>query len=101
MAGQKVTPLSQQRSNFVGALHSNHRLDRSTPRMKALSISPFFVKYIAIWTSFCLVAVFILVWDRKRLLPEWREYLSFLCVPWKLRLFAPAFLFVTIAGRYN
>jgi hypothetical protein len=69
--------------------------------VKALSISPFFIKYIALWASFCLAAVFILMWDRKRLLPEWREYWSFLCVPWKLCLFAPAFLFVTLAGRYT
>ena len=69
--------------------------------MRALSMSPFFVKYIAIWTSFCLVAVCILVWDRKRLLPEWREYVRFLGVPWKLCLFVPAFLFVTFAGRYT
>jgi hypothetical protein len=69
--------------------------------VKALSISPFFVKYTAIWAAFCLLAIFILVWDRKRLLPEWREYLRFLCVPWKLSLFVPAFLFVTIAGRYT
>jgi hypothetical protein len=69
--------------------------------MTTFSISPFFVKYIAIWISFCLVAVFILVMDRKRLLPEWHKYLSFLCVPWKLWLFVPAFLFVTFAGRYT
>jgi hypothetical protein len=69
--------------------------------MNALSISPFFVKYMALWASFCLLAVLILAWDRKRLLPEWREYLRFLCVPWKLCLFAPAFLFVTFAGRYT
>jgi hypothetical protein len=69
--------------------------------MKALSISPFFVKYIAVWAAVCLVAVFIMVWDRKRLLPELREYWSFLCVRWKLCLFAPAFLFVTFAGRYT
>ena len=69
--------------------------------MNAVGSSPFFVKYIAIWASFCLIAVFILVWDRKRLVPEWREYLSFLFVPWKLWLFVPAFLFVTFAGRYT
>ena len=45
--------------------------------MKALSISPFFAKYIAAWASFCLVAILILVRDRKRLLPEWREYSEF------------------------
>jgi hypothetical protein len=65
------------------------------------SASPFFVKYIALWASFCLVAAAILVWDRKRLVPEWREYWRFLNVPWKLCLFAPAFLFVTFAGRYT
>ena len=67
--------------------------------MNAAGISPFFVKYIAIWTSFCLVALLILAWDRKRLLPEWREYWRFLCVPWKVCLFVPAFFFVTVAGR--
>jgi hypothetical protein len=69
--------------------------------MKVRSISPFFVNYIAIWASFCLAAVLILVWDRKRLLQEWREYLRFLCVPWKLCVFAPAFIFVSVAGRYT
>jgi hypothetical protein len=69
--------------------------------MRTLGSSPFFVTYIAIWASFCLVAVGILVWDRKRLLPEWREYLRFLSVPWKLWLFVPALLFVTFAGRYT
>ena len=67
--------------------------------MNGAGISPFFVKYIAIWTSFCLVALLILAWDRKRLLPEWREYWRFLCVPWKVCLFVPAFFFVTFAGR--
>ena len=65
------------------------------------SISPFFDRYIAIWTSFCFVAVLILVLDRKRLVPEWREYWRFLTVPCKLWLFVPAFLFVTFAGRFT
>jgi hypothetical protein len=69
--------------------------------MKLFSISPFFVRYIAIWISFCVVAIFILMRDWKRLLPMWREYLSFLFVPWKLCLFVPAFLFVTFVGRYT
>ena len=69
--------------------------------MNTFSISPFFVKYMAIWVSFCLVAVLILVWDRKSLIHEWREYWGFLCVPWKLWTFVPAFLFVTFAGRYT
>jgi hypothetical protein len=69
--------------------------------MNALRTSAFFVRYIAFWASFCLVAVGVLVWDWKRLLPEWREYWRFLCVPWKGWLFVPAFLFVTFAGRYT
>jgi hypothetical protein len=69
--------------------------------MKELNISPFFAKYIAVWAPFCLVAVVILVWDRKRVVPEWPEYLRFLSVPWKLCLFVPAFLFVAFAGRYT
>ena len=64
-------------------------------------MSPFLIKYVAIWVTFCLVAAAILVWDRKRLVPEWREYWRFLIVPWKLWLFVPAFLFVTFAGRFT
>jgi hypothetical protein len=69
--------------------------------MNAISISPFFVKYMAIWVSFCFVAVLILVRDRKSLIHEWREYWRFLIVPWKLWLFVPALLFVTFAGRFT
>jgi hypothetical protein len=69
--------------------------------LRVVNISPFLVKYITLWASFCLVAVFILVWDRKHLFSEWRKYLRFLIVPWKLWLFVPAFLFVTFAGRYT
>jgi hypothetical protein len=57
--------------------------------MSEVSISPFFVKYIAMWAAFCFLAVAILVWDRNRLLPEWHDYLRFLIVPWKLWLFVP------------
>jgi hypothetical protein len=66
-----------------------------------MSISPFFANYMAMWTAVCLVAAAILVWDRRRLVPEWRGYLRFLAVPWKLCLFVPALLFVTFAGRFT
>jgi hypothetical protein len=69
--------------------------------MNTLSPLPFFVIYVAMWASFCLVAAAILVWDRKRLVPEWCEYLQFLTVPWKLCLFVPALIFLTFAGRYT
>jgi hypothetical protein len=57
--------------------------------------------YIAFWVLFCLIAIAILYKDRKQLYPEWREYWRFLCVPWKLAIFVPAFLFVTFAGRFT
>jgi hypothetical protein len=69
--------------------------------MNAFSVSRFFAWYIASWASFCLIAISILVWDRKHLVAEWREYWRFLCVPWKLWLFVPALLFVSFAGRYT
>jgi hypothetical protein len=64
-------------------------------------ISPFFVKYMAAWVSFCVAAAILVVRDKKRLFPEWRSYWGFLIVPWKLCLFAIAFAFVTFAGRYT
>jgi hypothetical protein len=33
--------------------------------LRVVNISPFLVKYIAIWASFVLVAVFTLVWTRE------------------------------------
>jgi hypothetical protein len=58
-------------------------------------------EYIVFWASFCLLAAAILIWDRKILLPEWRDYFRFLCVPWKLAIFVPALIFVSFAGRYT
>jgi hypothetical protein len=55
--------------------------------------------YIYGWVSFCVIALAILVYDRKVLVSRWRDYLRLLCVPWKLVLFVPALLFVTFAGR--
>jgi hypothetical protein len=69
--------------------------------MTSFGIPAFFVKYVACWVAFCLLAAGILVMDRARLRLEWRAYLSFLCVPWKLALFVPALLFVTFGGRYT
>jgi hypothetical protein len=69
--------------------------------MNSPGIPTFFVKYVACWVTFCLLAAAILVLDRDRLRLEWRRYLSFLCMPWKVALFVPALLFVTFAGRYT
>src|SRR5437867_7318139 len=69
--------------------------------MSLPGIPTFFVGYVTCWVAFCLLATAILVLDRGRLRGEWRPYLSFLCVPWKVALFVPALLFITFAGRYT
>jgi hypothetical protein len=48
-----------------------------------------------------VAAVILIARDKKGLIPEWRRYLGFLLVPWKLGFFAIAFAFVTFAGRYT
>ena len=64
-------------------------------------LSGFFGYYIAIWGSFCVIALAIVLVDRKALSPEWRNYLRFLMVSWKLGIFIPALIFVTFAGRFT
>ncbi|MGO9935590.1 MAG: hypothetical protein ACLPV8_27795 [Steroidobacteraceae bacterium] len=64
-------------------------------------ISPFFMKYMAAWVSFCVAAAILVVKDKNRLFPEWRSYWGFLIVPWKLCLFGIAIAFVTFAGRFT
>jgi hypothetical protein len=64
------------------------------------SLSRFFLIYIASWATFSVAAVILFARDKKGLIPEWRRYLGFLLVPWKLGFFAIAFAFVTFAGRY-
>jgi hypothetical protein len=65
------------------------------------ALPPFFTRYIISWMAFCAFAAVILVLDRKRLRPEWAEYLRFLWIPWKLGLFVPAFVCVSFAGRFT
>jgi hypothetical protein len=60
-----------------------------------------YAAYVALWAAFCGAALCILAADRKHLLPEWRRYLRFLFLPWKLCLFVPALLFVSFAGRFT
>ena len=64
-------------------------------------MTPMLWAYVACWGAFCALAAAILVHDRRRLLPEWRAYLRFLLLPWKVALFVPALLFVTFAGRFT
>jgi hypothetical protein len=66
-----------------------------------LSMNAPFAGYILFWASYCLLAGAILVLDRKTLLPEWRNYFRFLFLPWKVAIFAPAFLFVSFGGRFT
>ena len=57
--------------------------------------------YVAGWVAFCLLAVGILVDDRVQVRGELQRYWRFLTMPWKLAIFAPAFTFVTFAGRFT
>jgi hypothetical protein len=61
----------------------------------------FFRLYATLWVLFCLCALGILLKEQKHLRSEWEGYLRFLCIPWKLAFFVPAFLFVTFAGRFT
>jgi hypothetical protein len=69
--------------------------------MLVFVMTPLLRVYVVCWAAFCVLAVAILVHDRRRLLPEWRAYLRFLLLPWKVALFVPAWLFVTFAGRFT
>lgn len=64
-------------------------------------MSPSLQVYVVCWLSFCCLAVATAIVDRRTLSAEWREYARFLCVPWKLAMFAPALVFVTFAGRFT
>ena len=51
--------------------------------------------------AFCLLAVDILVSDRVQVRGELQQYSTYLTGPWKLAIFAPAFIFVICAGRFT
>jgi hypothetical protein len=57
--------------------------------------------YVACWVGFCLLAAAILFRDRRLVRNEWKDYLRFLAVPWKVAIFLPALFFVTFAGRFT
>jgi hypothetical protein len=59
------------------------------------------VVYTVCWVTLCLLAVAVLLKDRQHLQTEWRDYLRFLCMPWKLAIFVPALIFVTFAGPFT
>lgn len=64
-------------------------------------MSPLLQAYVVCWSSLCLLAGALVLQDRKTFFAEWHHYARFLCVPWKLAVFAPALVFVTFAGRYT
>jgi hypothetical protein len=67
----------------------------------AMPSNSFFQTYTVWWISFCLVAAAILWQERIRVAANWRAYVRFLCVPWKLATFLPAFLFVGFGGHFT
>jgi hypothetical protein len=64
-------------------------------------LSPFHLRYLCGWISFCLLALAVAIHDRRTLVPEWQVYPGLLGVRWKLAVFVPAILFVTFAGRFT
>jgi len=54
--------------------------------------------YVAGWSLFCVLGLVIGI--RGVRIP-WRDARAFLLVPWKIALFAPAIVFVTLAGRFT
>ncbi|MBY0573172.1 MAG: hypothetical protein K2P84_05790 [Undibacterium sp.] len=69
--------------------------------MKPFHLSVFHFTYMACWIAFCLIALLILWGERIRLIDEWLAYFKFLCIPWKLWIFLPAFTFVSFAGSHT
>src|SRR6185295_7672436 len=61
----------------------------------------FFLTYTVVWILFCVLAAGVAFGERATLGPEWRQYIQFLGVPWKLFVFIPALLFVTFAGPFT
>ena len=62
------------------------------------SSHPLLPWYVAGWVTFCAVAAAVVFRDREVLCRGWRAYWGYLTVPWKLAVFAPAFLFVSFGG---
>lgn len=58
----------------------------------------FLVRYLVSWVAFCCLA---LVLFMKDVTVDWRAQLNALLVPWRVAVFLPAIVFVTLAGRYT
>lgn len=79
----------------AGVLNPSIRLWHDSVWSSALQL------YLILWLGFCALAAGVAVKRRKNLLPEWRRYLRFLLIWWKVSVFVPAFVFVTFAGSYT
>ena len=64
-------------------------------------MNSFFASYTIAWMLFCTLAIGIALKERNTLASQWKPYLQFLGVRWKLIVFAAAFLFVTFAGHFT
>ena len=64
-------------------------------------MNAFFLTYTIAWMLFCALAAGIAFKHRELPSAEGLEYIRFLSVPWKLIVFAVAFLFVTFAGHFT
>lgn len=64
-------------------------------------LSDFLVRYFVGWVAFCVLAAALALRLSRLRRFEWRAWLQFLAVPWKLALFLPAVVFVTFAGAFT
>lgn len=61
-------------------------------------MSDFMLRYLVSWLAFCLLAVVLFFKDVR---VDWRSWWQALTVPWRLAVFVPGLLFVTLAGRFT
>lgn len=63
-----------------------------------MMMTPFLQGYVLAWSTFCLVALVIAL---RSVRLRRAEVVAFLREPWKLAVFGPAVVFVTLAGRFT
>lgn len=61
-------------------------------------MTPALTAYLASWIAFCLVAALV-AWRTVQI--SRADARAFLLVPWKVAVFVPAILFVTVAGHFT
>ena len=69
--------------------------------MRDLVISPAFQVYLAAYALACLIALALMIRERRALLLFTRDYFRFLFAPWKILTFAIAAIAMTVMAPYT